>query len=74
MILEWDLFLRLSLWFVRKFLSFLSKVLPKRYLFIFCMFYLNEELIHKYVWENIFENKIFKSTSTQIDMRRRAKI
>ena len=40
---------------------------------IFCMFYLNEELIHKYVWENIFENKIFKSTSTQIDMRRRAK-
>ena len=41
MILEWHLFLRLSLGFVWKMLSFVGKHLnfyPKRYLFIFCIF------------------------------------
>ena len=50
MILEWFLFLRLSLGFVCKMLIFVtSKSLPKRCQFIFCIFYLNEKELNRQV-------------------------
>ena len=44
MILEWHLFLRLSLGFVWKMLSFVG-----RCLFVFCIFYLNEKELNQQV-------------------------
>ena len=52
MILEWLLFLRLSLGFVRKMLSFVGKhlkFLTNKCLFIFCIFYLHEEELNQQV-------------------------
>ena len=68
MILEWHLFLWLSLGFVRKILSFvgkhLYKLLLKRYLFILCIFYLNEEeLIQQVCLIKFIENEISNSIS-----------
>ena len=64
------LFLRLSLGFVRKILIFVktSKFLPKRYLFIFCIFYIikriEQEYLKKYTKSEIF-NSIFHKTKKQ---------
>ena len=66
MILEWHLFLRLSLGFVWKMLSFVGKIkfLPKRCLFIFCIFYLNEKELNQQVCLiKYVENEISNSTS-----------
>ena len=59
MILEWHLFLRLSLGFVWKMLSFV-----RRCLFIFCIFYLNEKELNQQVCLiKYVENEISNSTS-----------
>ena len=67
MILEWHLFLRLSLGFARKFFEFCGKTLkflPKRCLFIFCIFYLNEEELNLQVFlVKYVENEISNPTS-----------
>ena len=65
-ILEWHLFLRLSLGFGRKILIFVGKHLsfPQKYLFIFCIFYLNkEELIQQICLIKSIEIEIPNSTS-----------
>ena len=68
MILEWHLFLRLSLGFVWKMLSFVGKHLsfyPKEVcLFIFCIFYLNEKEFNQQVCLiKYVENEMSNSTS-----------
>ena len=67
MIVKWHLVLILSLGFVWKMLSFVGKHLsfyPKRYLFIFCIFYLNEKELNQEVYLIKFvENQISNSTS-----------
>ena len=69
MILEWHLFLRLSLGFLWKMLSFVGKhlkFLPKRCLclFIFCIFYSNEKELNQQVCPIKYaENEISNSTS-----------
>ena len=58
MISEWHLFLRLSLGFVWK------MFLPKRCLFIFCIFYLNEKELNQQVrLIKYVKNEISNSTS-----------
>ena len=65
MILEWHLFLRLSLGFVWKMLSFVEKHLsfyPKDV--FFCIFYLNEKKLNQQVrLIKYVENEISNSTS-----------
>ena len=76
MILEWHLFLRLSLGFVWKMLSFVGKIkfLPKRCLFIFCIFYLNEKELNQQVClMKYVENEISNSTSHKEKRERGAK-
>ena len=67
MVLEWHLFLRLSLGYVWKMLSFVGKhlkLLPKRCLFIFCIFYWNEKELNQQVCLiKYVENEICNSTS-----------
>ena len=66
MILEWHLFLRLSLGFV--------KFLPKRCLLIFYIFYLNEkELDQQVCLMKYVENEISNSTSHKEKRERGAK-
>ena len=66
MILEWHLFLRMSLGFVRIILNFEGKHLKfllKRCLFIFCIFYLNEEELNQQIClTKCVENEISNST------------
>ena len=59
MILEWHLFLRLLLGFVWKMLGFVGKFLPKRCLFIFCIFHF------------LFKSKGVKPTSMSDKIRRK---
>ena len=67
MVLEWHLFLRLSLGYVWKMLSFVGKhlkLLPKRCLFIFCIFNWNEKELNQQVCLiKYVENEICNSTS-----------
>ena len=64
MILEWHLFLRLSLEFAWKVLSFEGKHLRCPCMFIFCIFYLNEKELNQQVCLIKYpENEISNSTS-----------
>ena len=66
MILEWHLFLKSSLGFV--------KSLPKRCLLIFCIFYLNEQTSDQQVCLiKYIENEISNSTSHREKRERGAK-
>ena len=68
MILDWQLFLRFSLFHTNyqkfEFCTKTSKFLPKRCLFIFCIFYLNEKELNQQVCPiKYVENEISNSTS-----------
>ena len=66
MILEWHLFLRLSLGFVWKMLSFV-----RRCLFIFCIFYLNEKELNQQVYLIKYaQNETSNSTSHKKERER----
>ena len=77
MILEWHLFLTMLLGFVRIILSFVGKHLKfllKRYLFIFCIFYLNEEELNQQIClTKCVENETLPSTKKKKKKKKRKK-